>query len=42
MTLEELLNEKTENEDNKRVCFISFNSDEGIKRNNGREGAGEG
>lgn len=42
MNLEELLNEKVESEKSKRVCFVSFNSDEGIKRNNGREGAGEG
>lgn len=39
MTLEELLNE---NIDDKKICFVSFNSDEGIRRNSGRIGASEG
>ncbi len=39
MSLEELLqvDKKT-----KKVCFVSYNSDEGIKRNKGRIGASEG
>lgn len=39
MSLKELLEEEVEK---KKVCFVSFNSDEGIKRNNGRTGASEG
>ncbi|WP_022819683.1 formimidoylglutamase [Fusobacterium russii] len=38
-TLEELLANDSED---RKVCFVSFNSDEGIRRNNGRTGAGEG
>ena len=38
-TLEELLEESS---DGKKVCFVSYNSDEGIRRNNGRLGAREG
>lgn len=38
-TLEELLANDSEE---RKVCFVSFNSDEGIRRNNGRTGAGEG
>lgn len=39
MTFEELMSEEYEG---KKVCFVSFNSDEGIRRNNGRIGASEG
>lgn len=38
-TLEELL---ANNSEERKVCFVSFNSDEGIRRNNGRTGASEG
>ncbi|MBQ3437670.1 MAG: formimidoylglutamase [Fusobacterium sp.] len=38
-TLEELL---ADDSTDKKVCFVSFNSDEGIRRNNGRTGASEG
>lgn len=38
-SLEELL---ANNDEEKKVCFVSFNSDEGIRRNNGRTGASEG
>ena len=38
-TLEELLKEDS---GDRKVCFVSFNSDEGIRRNNGRTGASEG
>lgn len=31
-----------EDKEKKKVCFVSFNSDEGIKRNKGRVGASEG
>ncbi len=39
MTFEELIAEEY---NGKKVCFVSFNSDEGIRRNNGRTGAREG
>lgn len=39
MPLDELLNEPYEK---KKVCFVSFNSDEGVRRNFGRLGAKDG
>lgn len=39
MDLEELLKEDI---DRKKVCFVSFNSDEGVRRNSGRLGARDG
>ena len=39
MTFEELLEINLEE---KKVCFVSFNSDEGVRRNSGRLGAKEG
>lgn len=39
MTLEELMQQK---EEEKKICFVSFNSEEGIRRNFGRLGASEG
>lgn len=39
MELDELL---TQDISEKKVCFVSFNSDEGIRRNNGRLGAKDG
>lgn len=39
MTLEELLQQDVEE---KKICFVSFNSEEGIRRNFGRLGAAEG
>ena len=39
MTLEELI---TVDSDEKKVCFVSFNSDEGVRRNSGRLGAKDG
>lgn len=39
MTLDELL--KVDSEE-KKVCFVSFNSDEGVRRNSGRLGAKDG
>ncbi|MDO4689750.1 MAG: formimidoylglutamase [Fusobacterium sp.] len=38
-TLKELLEDDSKD---RKVCFVSFNSDEGIRRNNGRTGASEG
>ena len=38
-TLEELMQEP---DDGKKVCFVSYNSNEGIRRNNGRLGAADG
>lgn len=39
MTLEELMQQDVEE---KKICFVSFNSEEGIRRNFGRLGAAEG
>lgn len=39
MDLDELL---CEEENRKKVCFVSFNSDEGVRRNSGRLGAKDG
>ncbi|MBC2850461.1 formimidoylglutamase [Cetobacterium sp. 8H] len=39
MSFEDLLNEDSKE---KKICFVSFNSDEGVRRNSGRLGAKEG
>ncbi|MEG0069993.1 formimidoylglutamase [Cetobacterium sp.] len=39
MSFDDLLNEDSKE---KKICFVSFNSDEGVRRNSGRLGAKEG